>query len=293
MQSQATDPAVVAAEIAFVRRRLEVADDVPIVFEDVGWDSRVYMIDEGRLVVKFARDHITKRQFEHEVAALRLLEAAGVTGALLPRVVWESDDGNAFAYRGLVGSSLQQAQDLGGEQLRAIGAGIGVFLAQLHALDLEGARRWSIDDEVSEYEHKVELSLPTFREFFTAAEVGRVRAFIDDELIVGLRGEVVPLRLGHGDLGPWNVIVAHGGAGVVDFGDVGYWDPAKDFSGRLDATIVDAAFVAYGADDALRRRAALRARALPILDIPFYVGKGDRAGLQTRIDEIRADILAP
>jgi hypothetical protein len=46
-----------------------------------------------------------------------------------------------------------------------------------------------------------------------------------------------------------------------------------------------------GADRALRERAAVRARALPLLDIPFFAGKRDTDGVRRCIARVRSELL--
>jgi hypothetical protein len=48
---------------------------------------------------------------------------------------------------------------------------------------------------------------------------------------------------------------------------------------------------AYGADDRLREKGALRIKAFPILDIPFYLGKQDQAGIDASLELVRRVII--
>jgi hypothetical protein len=79
--------------------------------------------------------------------------------------------------------------------------------------------------------------------------------------------------------------------GVIDFGDVGYQDGSKDFSGFGDDAILAVAFDSYGADAVLREKAYLRIKAFPILDIPFYLGKQNQAGVDACTDLVRRVIV--
>ena len=295
--SQVNDGAIVDTEIATVRSILGLDDDTSVEFDDSGWDSRVYLVSGGVAVFKFARNDIAVQQYEHELAALGLLESQGGAEVVVPRVRWVDDDRRWFGYEGIVGPSLVAAlPTLSAARRREIGTAIGRFLSELHAMSLPNAPICSIDADIENYANKLALSSPALEAEFNAAERARIESFVLDTLATGLRAQPVRLALAHGDLGPWNVVVGsqgdRDGVGIIDFGDVGYHDPAIDFAGRIDATILDAALDAYDADDALRERAFLRARALPVLDIPFYLGKGDAVGLRTRLDEIRVELLA-
>jgi hypothetical protein len=87
---------------------------------------------------------------------------------------------------------------------------------------------------------------------------------------------------------PWNIIVSPTGTiGVIDFGDIGYQDLSKDFSGFGDHMVLHGVFDSYGADELLRRRRRLRIKAFPVLDIPFYLGKADLVGVQSCLNLVR------
>ncbi|MEO9175936.1 MAG: hypothetical protein ABI317_10535, partial [Gaiellales bacterium] len=70
-----------------------------------------------------------------------------------------------------------------------------------------------------------------------------------------------------------------------------YYDESKDFSGFNDELILRTALDAYGADDLLREKAALRIKALPVLDLPFSLGKGDQRGVDACLDLVRRRIV--
>lgn len=294
MNPRVSDPTVVESERVTVRGVFGLAPDHPVVLDDQGWDSRVYLVDDGARVCKVARDDLAAAQYRAEIAALRLLDRSSVDTVALPRVSWVDPASRAFAYDGIVGEPLQVASDsLDEARRRSIGTALGLFLARIHTLRLDGVPSHSVADDLATYSHKLTLAAPALAEHLTDDERLRVARFVNDDLTTGLLREPVPLVLAHGDLGPWNLIVTAMGVGIIDFGDVGYHDPAKDFSGFGDPVITAAAFASYGADAALRARAALRANALPILDIPFFLGKGDRAGVLACVAAIRAGLFAP
>ena len=75
---------------------------------------------------------------------------------------------------------------------------------------------------------------------------------------------------------------------MIDFGDLGIVDRSKDFIGFEDPVMLSAALDAHGASAQLREKVAVRSLALPALDLPFYLGKGDAAGVAHCIDRLRA-----
>jgi hypothetical protein len=80
--------------------------------------------------------------------------------------------------------------------------------------------------------------------------------------------------------------------GVVDFGDAGYYDRSKDFVGLEHADLLDAALCVYGDDSVLREKIAARQVALPVIELPFYIGKHDDAGLRRTLTRLRERLSA-
>jgi hypothetical protein len=76
--------------------------------------------------------------------------------------------------------------------------------------------------------------------------------------------------------------------GIIDFGDVGYYDHSKDFMGLGDPDLLEAALVAYGESKYLRRKIAVRQKILYILDLPFFIGKDDGVGIRKTVAKIKA-----
>ncbi len=70
-----------------------------------------------------------------------------------------------------------------------------------------------------------------------------------------------------------------------------YCDTSKDFSGFGDDAILNAALDAYGDDDLLGEKAGLRIRAFPVLDMPFYLGKRNQAGVDACLELARRTII--
>jgi aminoglycoside phosphotransferase (APT) family kinase protein len=208
-------------------------------------------------------------------------------------VKWEGPELSYFGYEGIVGRQVSRLlATLSPEDKDAIGSSIGDFLKTLHAMRLLSAPRITIEDEIVDYEDKLRLARPALAQGLSADELRVVEAFFVEQLPSAMRDLGGQLRLSHGDLGPWNIIVSTTGAiGVIDFGDIGYQDVSKDFSGFGDHMVLYGAFASYGADELLRKKAALRIKAFPVLDIPFYLGKADRAAIQSCLDLVRRVII--
>jgi Ser/Thr protein kinase RdoA (MazF antagonist) len=277
---------------ATIRRELGTAHTAEITYIDEGWDSRVYMVEGGRAVFKFPRSRAVITQYRHEIAALRMFEGIS-TPVRTPRVRSLGPDLEYFGYAAIVGQPLSKVlAGLGPDQKRAAGAAIGRFLCHVHRADLEGAPRIAVDEEVAIYAGVYEEALPTLTATFSSEAMRVVEAFFVEQLPNELRRLGVDLKLCHADLGPWNLVwAADEEIGVIDFGDVSYYDASKDFSGFGDETMLRAALDAYGADDLFREKVAVRVKAFPVLDLPFYLGKGDDAGVHACLDFIQRVVV--
>lgn len=269
--------------------------DDEVSFNDEGWDSRAYLVNEGEVVFKFPRSDQVRERYEHEVAALRLMEAMDLP-VRTPRMRWQGPDLSYFGYEGIAGIPLAALLDTcDAPTRRRIGTALGQFLRLLHDAALDGASRITVEDEVVSYQEKYRLATPALDAAFSPGEREVIAAFYEQELPVELRNPGGELRLGHGDLGPWNVVITSTGeVGVIDFGDVAHQDPARDFAAPFgDSTVIDAALEAYGAGELLRRKVALRVEAFSVLELPFYLGKKDEAGTRACLELLQKGLFEP
>jgi hypothetical protein len=78
-----------------------------------------------------------------------------------------------------------------------------------------------------------------------------------------------------------------GRVGVIDFGDAVRCDRSKDLFGLYERVTLDAAIEAYGDRPGLREKIAVRAAALPAMDLVFFAGKRDAKRLAICIARIR------
>jgi aminoglycoside phosphotransferase (APT) family kinase protein len=235
-------------EQAVVRQVLGLGDHVDVDYDDDGWDSRVYLVNRGQAVFKFPRSPEAKLQYGREV---RVLDALQTTDSpiLIPRVQWRDPDLEWFGYRGIVGQQLSAVlPQLDVETKRFVGRSLGLFLRELHTRRIDGLPVVSVGGEIAQYQEKYRLSLAAL-DALTRRERAVARSFFCEILPNHLRKLGGELRLTHGDLGPWNIILADDSeVGVIDFGDASYQDPSKDFSGFGDDIILEAALATYGAD---------------------------------------------
>ncbi len=150
----------------------------------------------------------------------------------------------------------------------------------------------TVEDEVAQLRRGYRLCRDAIEARLGSRRAAALDALAETELPSLLLGLGDDPALCHGDLGFWNMILTPDRRlGVIDFGDAGWWDRSKDFMALDAAPMLEAALAAYGDDEQLRRKIAVRQQVLPFLDLPHFLATGDveRAGrTMSRI----ADLLA-
>lgn len=281
----------IANEEALIRKLAGLNEHDEIAFSDIGWTSRVYVVNSGEVVFKFPREESVKAEYALEVQAYKIAREIG--GVLIPDVQWQDPDMNYMGYRGIVGKQLDTVlPTLSIEEKRTIGAQLGRFLAQFHQRELPGAPVMTQEKEFAEYEQKLQLALPEIKKHFLADEIGRIQRLVLEEYPRKMRELGFKKGLCHADLGYWNLIYSPGAPiGIIDFGDTGYYDTSVDFAGMNDGEILRAALEA-AQEDIAAEKIALRMKIIPVADLPFFAGKKDESGIQRTIDRIRMVTLA-
>ena len=61
-------------ELEIVKRLSGVSDENRININEIGWTSRVYIVDSGEIVFKFPRSEKFRIECRHEIAALKLIK---------------------------------------------------------------------------------------------------------------------------------------------------------------------------------------------------------------------------
>ncbi len=277
-------------ELEIVKRLTNIKDDKRIVLNDIGWTSRVYVIDNGKIVFKFPRNEDSRRDYKYEIIALELIKDIGF-GIDVPKISWITKDNDYIGYYGIEGVSLTEdrVSKLNEEEKIKLGTSIGIFLKKLHLLKpSKPTYKMTVEKEIREYQDKYKMALTTLKKYFNEEQLKIIEAFFMIEMVAKMINLNEDLVFAHGDLGYNNILLTDTNElGVIDFGDAGYYDRSKDFIGLSDEIIKEHAIIAYGNDKTLREKIAIRQKALPILDIPFYVGKKDQAGIDKCIMKIK------
>ena len=289
---QETDPAIRVAEEAAIRRLLSLDPETPIQFNDIGWTSRVYLIARGEIVFKFPRTPEAREDCRFEVRALDVARRID-SEVRVPEVRWADPDLAYFGYLGIAGRPFDRAAaTFDPAEMARIGTAIGRFLRDFHPRRIAGAPVMPPEAEFAEHREKLAMGMAHIAAHFAAREAADIRHLVTIHYPARMAALGHTPGLCHGDLGYWNMIRPdRGGLGVIDFGDVGYFDTSIDFAGMTDPDMREAALSAYG-HKIPAEKIALRQRIIPILDLPFHIGKGDPAGIARTLDRIGKVSLA-
>nr|AIA13715.1 Phosphotransferase enzyme family [uncultured bacterium]AIA14004.1 Phosphotransferase enzyme family [uncultured bacterium] len=287
MQSQTTTPEVIEHEKHLVQQQLGLDTTDAIIFIDAGWDSRVYMINDGYSFFKFPRSDKIRQRYQYEIAALKL--AATVNPAVqVPEVSWGHPSNEYFGYHGVPGTVLaEMIPTLTGNTKQTIGSIIGTFLKQLHELSLPGARMIPVDREIKQFQEWYQPAVPVIQQMFSESEQRQLRTLVEDTWPAQLLSLGSDTVLCHGDLGFRNCLYQDETTiGIIDFGDVGYYDRSKDFINLTDPEIFEAALQAYGDSPELRQKIAIRQTVLQIIKLTASIGKQDEQGVHQAITQL-------
>ena len=237
-------------------RKLTGATDEQIKFIDGGFVSRVYLINDGELVVKFPKlDNVDYRPEARVIDYLNTLELPMVS---LQKVKWLSADGRCIVLYGVKGVPLAKIETLSMRQRQSIAEKIGGFLKHIRSLTPDFCKPSEPrNDSLDGWKATFDSLKDFYTKHFTKAE----------QAILGRLADFLPLerkKLGdkfvftHGDIWNPNVLIdGNDNVGVIDCGDTGYHEESVDF-GFEDFGLRDLVLDCVGADETLRRKVELR-----------------------------------
>ena len=258
-----------------------------IVYNDLGWTSRIYVINQGEIVFKFPRTQKIIQEYMKEIQIYYLLNDINI-GVGIPQVRWQDSELRYFGYAGIPGATLDIClNELTTDTKVKIGKILGLFLKKLHTLDLKDANTYNIKDEIAEFQEIFRRGENEIQTAFTKKKFLNIKNFVFQEFPEKVLKLGLSKALCHSDLGFWNIIYnPSGNIGIIDFGDVSYCDFSRDFIGLSDPTILESALITYGEDSKLREKIILRMKSLPILELPFFLEKKDRVGFKKTLKRI-------
>jgi len=276
-------------EVRKVQEIFDVEDAERIVFNDRGWFSRVYVVDGGKYVVKFRREKVaTREEYEVETETLRVLGSLQ-TDVMLPKLVAVGNDFEYIAYEGVVGTGFYKVlSGLSLEQRQAVGVALGVFLRQLHGLELPKAKLFDLEWEINKMQESYLTVVEVLKERLEAGVMGRVDDFMMKQMPERIRELGLGKRFCHGDLGLWNMFYDEAERlGIIDFGNAGYYDESKDFWGLTDDEILSSALESYGSNEVLREKVEIRRKCILFSDLVFYTTKGKEDDIAGVVEKVK------
>jgi len=293
----------IKGELETVKRLTGIYDESRIEINEVGWTSRAYIIDGGKIVFKFPRNERFRDECKREAAALELLKEQKFC-VNVPILNWTAKDNSYFGFYGVLGTPLREVIDsLSDEQKTEIGKIIGQFLRQLHGTKVYsdktpqrnlnyvggGETHDSMPHTTPEYDSNVikaqtlEEQALEYRNWYSKGRESLASLFRESELLeideffahdvpacmVGT-GELV---FCHGDLDYNNTLIHNETeVGVIDFGDAGLYDRSQDFRGMDDEILLESMMKAYGDDKVISKSAsAATSKMIDVLNLIYCI----------------------
>ena len=274
-------------------KRLTGVDDNRIEVSETGWTSRVYVIDDGKIVFKFPRNAKFQEESIQEVATLKLLKGRRFSVSV-PTLNWTTQDNSYFGYYGVEGKPLGEViDDLSEQQKIEIGTQIGHFIKQLHGIkDYGDIKAQTLDEQAKEYQDWYRKGRDLLKDFFNESELIAIDDFFANEVPKSMTGSG-ELVFCHGDLDYNNTIIdSKNQVGVIDFGDARLYDKSQDFRGVDDVVLREAMIEAYGSGEVISKAAAVASsQMIDVLNLIYCIEQKDVAGTKDSMERIRTKIL--
>jgi len=257
-----------------------------IEFVDIGWTSRVYIINRGELVFKFARNNQVVKEYKSEVLVYKFFEKKSLE-VKLPVVKFQEANLRYFGYEGIVGPTLDKCIDnLSKKEKVIIGQRLSEFLKVLHESNLPNINKFNISYEEKEFFEKFSISEAFLKKNLRAEIFSAIEFFLENKIKNGIEKLKPNMKLCHGDLGLWNIIFNENQIGIIDFGDVGYYDSSIDFSGIRDIVMYNCLVKNYGCNESMLKKIDIRKMIIPILEIPYFLEQNNKKELDNNLSLI-------
>ncbi len=290
MPEQTTDPKIIEAERQTIRSVAGLPENEEIKLNETGWDSRVYSFNDGKYFFKFPRSTKIQGRYVYELDAIKAAASLDVP-VLFQEILWQHPENAYFGYRGVPGQPLSGVvEELPLSELQNIGEKLGHFLKAFHALSLPGARRMSLNDESDQIQRWYEQNHAQLKVNFSDPEQAALHKLVYETWPAKLHELGSDPVLSHGDLHSENILYDESGSvGIIDFGDVAYYDRSKDFL-ELDDNkhIFSSVMQAYSINDPqLADKIAVRQDMIQIINFGYHAGKGNLEKAKEHAEIIR------
>lgn len=242
---------------------------------DEGWDNWVLEGPRGMLY-RFAKRAAEEKHLRRETRLLRFLE--GKLPLPVPRIALAGADFQA--YRKLRGRMLVE-YDLSPRLVRSVVPAVSGFLTALHGLRPRGLGVRTVPRRPGVLGRRALEALRRLKR--AGVSVPPVRRLLD-RVPAEYTG---PPVLVHNDLLSGHILVARGGvAGIIDWTDAGFGDPAADFAGIAHwagPRALEEALSRYGRpyDPGLPARACYAALCVGIFDLDYGTANRSRVWVRS------------
>ena len=278
-------------ELAIVKNLTSINDEDRIVLNEVGWTSRVYIVDNGEIVFKFPRGKKWHDECRHENSILKLISENDFN-VNIPLIKWEGNNLSYTGFYGVTGKSItaEMVEKLNNTQKWKVGEQIGLFLKKLHTIDYNGKSPNNESDVIEWFQKSLNKRRRILEEYFEKNELDTII-----ELVTSFPQKSAKLGTEqvfcHCDLGYNNILLTDNlEVGIIDFGDAGVYEKSHDFSGLEDDIILDAAIKAYGGDKVLREKVEIRRQLLPLMEMLFFIDRKEQEGVENSAVKMRNNL---
>ena len=290
MPNQTTSLKTINNEKLIIKELASLNSISEIKLNDTGWDSRVYSFGDGQYFFKFPRSKKVQNLYKYEITALKCLQKLD-TAVVTQKIIWVHPKNEYFGYEGLQGKPLGEIINyLSAKEKTAIGINIGSFLKQLHKIKLTDARKITINNEIEQIQDWYKSSINVVKKSFTTTQQQKLNTLVYIEWPAMLKKLGSDPVFSHGDLDLKNIIYNTSvSVGVIDFGDVAYYDRSKDFLELSNSKIVyNNALRVYGYNDSIfKSKVAIRHNMIQIINLGFYSGKNDQKNMLITVNYIK------
>lgn len=280
-------------EIAIVKKLTHINDEHRIVINEVGWTSRVYIVDSGKIVFKFPRNTKFREECKQEIATLKLIKEQNFSLSV-PVLNWVAEDNSYFGYYGVEGKPLATVIDgLSEQQKTEIGTQLGGFLKQLHGIKNYGdIKSQTLEEQAEEYQDWYQKDRDSLKNFFCQPELKKIDNFFTCEVPKCMTG-TGELVFCHGDLDYNNTLISgENRVGVIDFGDARLYDRSQDFRGMDDEVLREAMIRAYGGGEVINKEAAdATSKMIDVLNMLYCIEQKDSIGITDYLERVKLKIL--
>jgi Ser/Thr protein kinase RdoA (MazF antagonist) len=270
-------------------KQLTGVEEKQIRLNEIGWTSRVYLVDDGRIVFKFPRNKKYQENFDYEIKVLKLIKEQNFN-VKVPIINWYGEHNEYFGFFGVLGTPLtpETLNLLDDTQKEMLGRQIGTFLLQFHGIAGFKNPLGTELDQINEYQKKYNENKHIFEAYFNDEGLN----FIEKLFFTTAPNRIQELGKDpvfcHGDFGYNNILLDNDfSVGIVDFGDAGLNDRSIDFVDLDDEIVSNAALKVYSGDKTLREKILIRQKTFPIFLMLFYIDRKEPEETKKCVDRIR------